>query len=77
MSVCDPVNGMHSLFTGLLPKHIFMERPTCRFDQPFDPKSLDMARRILAERKDEIAAVILEPVVQGAGGMWICPSGLS
>ena len=71
MSVCDPVNGMHSLFTGLLPKHIFMERPTCRFDQPFDPKSLDMARRILAERKDEIAAVILEPVVQGAGGMWI------
>lgn len=71
MSVCDPVNGMHSLFTGLLPKHIFMERPTCRFDQPFDPKSLDAARRILAERKDEIAAVILEPVVQGAGGMWI------
>lgn len=42
----------------------------CRFDQPFDPASLDDARRVFAERGHEIAAVILEPVVQGAGGMW-------
>ena len=70
MSVCDPVTGMHSLFTAMLPRQIFMERPSCRFDQPFDPASLDDARRVFAERGQEIAAVILEPVVQGAGGMW-------
>ena len=70
MSVCDPVTGMHTLFSGVLQQQIFMERPTCRFDQPFDPSSLDDARRLLAERGHEIAAVILEPVVQGAGGMW-------
>lgn len=70
MSVCDPVNGMHTLFTGLLPRHYFMERPTCRFDAPYAPSCLDDARARIASLKDEIAAVILEPVVQGAGGMW-------
>ena len=70
MSVCDPVTGMHSLFAGLLPRQIFMERPSCRFDAPFDPASLDDARRALEQHGKEIAAVILEPVVQGAGGMW-------
>lgn len=70
MSVCDPVTGMHTLFAGLLPKHYFMERPACRFDEPYDPKSLDDARRHLERLGDEIAAVVLEPVVQGAGGMW-------
>lgn len=75
MSVCDPVTGMHTLFTGLLPRHYFMERPTCRFDAPFDPASLDDARRVFAERADELAAVILEPIVQGAGGMWMYHPG--
>ena len=70
MSVCDPVTGMHSLFSAMLPQQIFMERPSCRFDQPFDPASLNDARSIFAQRGAEIAAVILEPVVQGAGGMW-------
>ncbi len=70
MSVCDPVTGMHTLFSGLLPGHWFTERPSCRFDAPFDPASLDDARRVLAAHADDIAAVILEPVVQGAGGMW-------
>ena len=70
MSVCDPVTGMHSLFSAMLPQQIFMERPSCRFDQPFDPASLNDARSIFAQRGGEIAAVILEPVVQGAGGMW-------
>ena len=70
MSVCDPVTGMHSLFSAMLPQQIFMERPGCRFDQPFDPASLNDARRIFAQHGAEIAAVILEPVVQGAGGMW-------
>ena len=70
MSVCDPVTGMHSLFSGILPQQLFMERPSCRFDQPFDPACLDDARRMFAEHGKELAAVILEPVVQGAGGMW-------
>lgn len=75
MSVCDPVTGMHSLFSGLLPEQIFMERPRCRFDAPFSAASLEDARRIFAQRGDEIAAVILEPVVQGAGGMWFYHPG--
>ena len=70
MSVCDPVTGMHNLFAGLLPRQIFMERPSCRFDAPFDPACLDDARCQLERHGKEIAAVILEPVVQGAGGMW-------
>ncbi len=70
MSVCDPVTGMHTLFNGILPRQIFVERPSCRFDAPFDPASLEDARRAFEEHGREIAAVILEPVVQGAGGMW-------
>lgn len=70
MSVCDPVTGMHTLFRGVLAQQIFMERPSCRFDEPFDPSSLEDARRAFEEHGREIAAVILEPVVQGAGGMW-------
>lgn len=70
MSVCDPDTGMHNLFTSLVPQQLFMERPSCRFDGPFDPASLDDARRIFAEHGPEIAAVIFEPIVQGAGGMW-------
>ena len=70
MSVCDPVTGMHGLFAGMLPRQLFMEQPSCGFDQPFDPASLNHARQMLAEHGEKIAAVILEPVVQGAGGMW-------
>lgn len=75
MSVCDPVAGMHSLFSGMLPRQIFVERPSCRFDHPFDPGSLDAVRTVLRQRGEEIAAVILEPVVQGAGGMWFYHPG--
>ena len=70
MSVCDPVNGMHTLFTGILPKHLFVERPSCRFDSPFDPDSLRPMRDAIERHADGLAAVILEPIVQGAGGMW-------
>lgn len=70
MSVCDPVNGMHTLFTGILPRQIFMERPSCRFDAPFDAASTEALDRAFAAHAHELAAVILEPVVQGAGGMW-------
>ncbi|MGX5914120.1 adenosylmethionine--8-amino-7-oxononanoate transaminase [Aliidiomarina sp. Khilg15.8] len=69
MSVCDPVNGMHGLFKGVLPEHIFATAPTLTPDDAWDPADIaDFAQRIKTQHK-EIAAVILEPVVQGAGGM--------
>lgn len=70
MSVCDPVGGMHTLFTSMLARNLFAERPGCRFDAPFDKASLKDFSTLLDENEDDIAAVILEPVVQGAGGMW-------
>ena len=70
MSVCDPVNGMHERFRPVLPEHLFADRPkSC----PGEPLGLDDARGIehlLRDHHQETAAVILEPVVQGAGGMW-------
>ncbi len=71
MAVCDPVTGMHSMFSGVLAQHIFAEAPSCRFDDPWDERYLaDLKEKLLADR-EKIAAVILEPVVQGAGGMRI------
>ena len=70
MSVCDPVTGMHRLFAGVLPQQTFVERPSCRFDAPFDPASLEPMARVLERDHARLAAVIVEPVVQGAGGMW-------
>lgn len=70
MSVCDPVTGMHTLFTRVLAQQLFIERPSCRFDAPFDPDSLKPMEDALKQNHHRLAAVILEPVVQGAGGMW-------
>ena len=70
MAVCDPVTGMHALFANSLPQHIFAPKPQCRFDQTWDEKDIEQFRDLLAEHAAEIAAVILEPIVQGAGGMW-------
>ncbi len=70
MSVCDPVNGMHEMFTGVLPKHIFAPRPSCRFDQPVTPECMEAFENLLKQHAHQLAAVILEPIVQGAGGMW-------
>ena len=69
MSVCDPDNGMHHLFSGLLPKQIFAPVPDSPFHEPFDPESFRETERIFRERQAEIAAIIVEPIVQGAGGM--------
>ena len=70
MSVCDPVTGMHHLFSDVLPKQLFAERPFCRFDDPFDEGAITDFARLIESHADELAAVILEPIVQGAGGMW-------
>jgi len=71
MSVCDPVNGMHELFSGVLPKHLFADAPKARFDEEPSTEELQKLEAIMESHKEEIAAVIIEPVVQGAGGMRI------
>jgi adenosylmethionine---8-amino-7-oxononanoate aminotransferase len=69
MAVCDPVGGMHSLFTGVLAEHVFAERPPDGFEAGLDRCWAEHARELVARHSDQLAAVILEPVVQGAGGM--------
>jgi adenosylmethionine-8-amino-7-oxononanoate aminotransferase len=69
MSVCDPVNGMHESFSGVLSRHHFVQRPGCRFGDEWDESDVTPMREALERHHHEIAAVILEPVVQGAGGM--------
>ena len=71
MSVCDPVTGMHEMFTHMLPQHYFAPAPGCRFEEPFIESDIEPLRQLLADHHSEICAVILEPVVQGAGGMRI------
>ncbi|MFI7062144.1 adenosylmethionine--8-amino-7-oxononanoate transaminase [Kribbella sp. NPDC050124] len=74
MSVCDPVNGMHSLFTGALKEQSFGPQPPAGFDRPEDdPELRAWAAALTAladERAGEIAAIVVEPVLQGAGGMY-------
>jgi adenosylmethionine-8-amino-7-oxononanoate aminotransferase len=70
MAVCDPVNGMHRLFSGVLPQHLFAPRPRPCFGEPLLAGDLAEFEALLTIHAEEIAAVILEPVVQGAGGMW-------
>ncbi|MBN8280762.1 MAG: adenosylmethionine--8-amino-7-oxononanoate transaminase [Gammaproteobacteria bacterium] len=70
MSVCDPVNGMHGLFRGVLPNHLFAPRPETRFGAPLKAGDLAGFEALIALHRDELAGVILEPIVQGAGGMW-------
>ncbi len=69
MSVCDPDTGMHRLFPGL-PQQLFAPRPACRYDDELGPAHTHELEKLLAEHADQVAAVVLEPVVQGAGGMW-------
>ncbi|MGH3737887.1 MAG: adenosylmethionine--8-amino-7-oxononanoate transaminase [Micromonosporaceae bacterium] len=74
MSVCDPVNGMHTLFTGVVPRQVFAPRPPAGFDlADDDPAVLAWAEEVasLVRTHRELAAIIVEPVVQGAGGMHI------
>ena len=70
MAVCDPVTGMHSLFRDVLPGHYFADTPRIRFEEEWQEDDIKSLATLAADHHDEIAAVILEPVVQGAGGMW-------
>jgi adenosylmethionine-8-amino-7-oxononanoate aminotransferase len=69
MSVCDPVNGMHHLFKGVLPEQFFAPAPSIRLHEAWDDREIAAFASLLDQHANEIAAVILEPVVQGAGGM--------
>ena len=70
MSVCDPVGGMHSMFTGVLPQQVFAPRPPGGYDADVSEWAAEVTES--AERHaDEVAAIVLEPVLQGAGGMHV------
>ncbi len=78
MSVTDPVGGMHSLFQGILPEHVFAPRPPAGVDR--DPDDGELAaweratRDLFSQHAPDIAAVVVEPVLQGAGGMHVWPA---
>ena len=75
MSVCDPVTGMHSLFNGVLPEQYFVEQPRCRFGEACTAEDMAPLEKVLAKHAEHIAAVIMEPIAQGAGGMWFYSAG--
>ncbi|MBW3694633.1 adenosylmethionine--8-amino-7-oxononanoate transaminase [Vibrio sp. T187] len=71
MSVTDPDNSMHSLYKGFLPEHIFAKSPQTGYWQEWDPSDISDFEEKISSHHQDVAAVILEPIVQGAGGMRI------
>ena len=70
MSVCDPVTGMHEIFAGVLQENIFADAPQCRFEDACQESDLANIRSLLEHHHQDLATVILEPIVQGAGRMF-------
>lgn len=70
MSVCDPENGMHHVFQGRLSPQHFVPKPQSTFDKPFEQADLTAVEQLFLDKGNEIAAFIIEPIVQGAGGMY-------
>ena len=69
MSVCDPITGMHSLFSNTLTQQYFVEAPQCKFNEPCTEQDIESLTDKLTTHHNDIAAIIIEPIVQGAGGM--------
>ena len=70
MSVSDPATGMHTLFNGILPEQVFIPQPQARFGQGCTEEDIAELEAVLAKHAHQSAALIMEPIVQGAGGMW-------
>ena len=71
MSVCDPINGMHELFTDVLNKQLFAKAPQIGFNQTWSNDDIEPLEQLFVEHHQDAAAMIIEPIVQGAGGMRI------
>jgi len=69
MSACDPVNGMHHLFSSAITQQFFADAPKVRFEEDWQEKDIESFEKLLIEKGDRIAAAIFEPVVQNAGGV--------
>ena len=69
MSVCDPHSGMHHMFHHVLSHHLFADAPACGFSEPFQEAHIAKFSQMIQQHRQKIAAVIVEPIVQGAGGM--------
>lgn len=69
MSVCDPQTGMHHIFSKGLPVQHFVPNPSCQFHDTWDSRCIEPLRELFHEKSGKLAALILEPIVQGAGGM--------